>query len=149
MQKRKVEIIVTGSGEIPVYKTECSAGADLYSANEKDVRIFPGERILIPTGLKMAMPEDAEAQVRPRSGLSLNSGIVAILGTIDSDYRGEVGVIMMNVSKETVVIPPKYRVAQIVFNGAGGLFQADFKEVKNFTVPETGRGEHGFGSTGA
>lgn len=147
MNKRKVNIIVKGYGKAPLYATSHSAGADLYSANASDIVLQPMERKLIPTGLYLELPEDAEAQIRPRSGLSLKKGIVAILGTIDADYQGEVGIIVMNMSDEAFVIERGERLAQMVLNGNGGLFQGEWNQVSEFTR-ESERGDGGFGHTG-
>nr|DAN35666.1 MAG TPA: dUTPase [Caudoviricetes sp.] len=147
MNKRKVNIIVKGYGKLPLYATSYSAGADLYSANASDIVLQPMERKLIPTGLYLELPEDAEAQIRPRSGLSLKKGIVAILGTIDVDYQGEVGIIVMNMSDEAFIIERGERLAQMVLNGNGGLFQGEWNQVSEFTR-ESERGDGGFGHTG-
>lgn len=147
MRKRKVNIILRGHGQKPSYKTLTSAGADIYAANHHDIIIQPLERKLIPTGIFMELPTDAEAEIRPRSGLSLKEGIVAILGTIDSDYQGEIGVILVNLSDEPVIIKRHDRVAQFVLIGREGLFQAEWTITDKFER-ESERGEGGFGSTG-
>lgn len=147
MEKRQVDIILKGYGKIPFYATERAAGADLYSANASDIILQPMERKVIPTGIRIELPEDAEAQIRPRSGLSAKEGIVAILGTIDADYQGEVGIIIINLSSEPFVIKRGERLAQMVCNGCGGLFQAEWNQVTEFTRDST-RGENGFGHTG-
>lgn len=148
MQKQKVKIILTSpEAKIPEYKTPESAGADLYSVNTMGMTLSPGERRLIPTGIKIQMPKGSEAQIRPRSGLSLKEGLSVILGTIDSDYQGEIGVIVHNIDARSHVIYRGERIAQIVFNGIGGLFQAEFEQIDQFEET-TERGEGGFGSTG-
>lgn len=147
MKKRQVNIILKGFGKLPLYATEHAAGADLYSANAQDIVLQPMERKVIPTGVYMELPIDAEAQIRPRSGLSAKKGIVAILGTIDSDYQGEVGIIVINLSNEPFIIERGERLAQMVCNGDGGLFQADWNQVEDFSR-ESERGEGGFGHTG-
>lgn len=147
MEKRKIDLIIRGNGKLPSYQTLNSAGADLYSANYLDIVINPMERKLIPTGLFFNIPEDAEAQIRPRSGLSLKKGIISVLGTIDSDYQGEIGIIVMNYSNESFTVECGDRLAQIVFNGNGGLFQAEWNEVQDFSTV-TERGNKGFGHTG-
>lgn len=147
MKKRQVNIILKGNAKLPVYATEHAAGADLYSANENKIIIYPNERILIPTGIYMEMPEDVEGCIRPRSGLSLKKGLVVIIGTIDSDYQGEVGIILHNISNMPLTIEPGERLAQIVFNGSGGLFQADWNIVSQFTRISK-RADKGFGHTG-
>lgn len=148
MRKRRVNIILCNdNAKIPLYATSHSAGADLYSANENGIAISAGARVLIPTGIKLELPQDAEAQVRPRSGLSLKQGLVAIFGTIDSDYQGEIGIILHNISGESKVIYKGERLAQLVFNGYKGLFQAEFNQVTEFSRSSE-RGEGGFGHTG-
>lgn len=148
MLKRRVDIILCNeNAKVPEYKTPSSAGADLFANLENEIIIYPNQRLLIPTGIKIELPIDAEAQVRPRSGLSLKRGLVAIIGTIDSDYQGEVGIILHNVSDTAQTIFPGDRLAQIVLNGRGGLFQAVFNEVKEFKRSSE-RGENGFGHTG-
>ena len=148
MMRRRVNIILcSDNAKIPLYATSHSAGADLYSANEEGIAIGIGERKLIPTGIKMELPQDAEVQVRPRSGLSLKQGLVAIFGTIDSDYQGEIGIILHNISVQSKVIYKGERLAQLVFNGRGGLFQAVFNQVTEFRRSSE-RGEGGFGHTG-
>ena len=120
-----------------------SAGMDL-KANITDVwKLNPGERVMVPTGLHIALPEGYEAQVRPRSGLSLKNGIVAILGTIDADYRGEVGVILVNLSDQLFCINPGDRVAQMVVSEVTRVKWDEVRELE-----ETERGSGGFGSTG-
>ena len=143
MNKRKVNIILKGFAKKPFYATSHSAGADIYTANANDVVLQPMERKLIPTGLFLELPEDAEAQIRPRSGLSLKKGIVAILGTIDADYRGEIGVILVNLSSQDFTINDGDRIAQLVI---AKYETAIWEEVEN--LDETNRGEGGFGSSG-
>jgi dUTP pyrophosphatase len=147
MNKRTVNIILKGAAKKPLYATEHSAGADLYTNNITDIMLAPNERMLIPTGVFLELPTDSEAQIRPRSGLSLKKGIVPVLGTIDADYQGEVGIIVMNFSGEPFLIAQGERLAQMVLNGEGGLYQGDWNEVTEF-VRESKRGEGGFGHTG-
>lgn len=147
MKKRQVNIILKGFGKLPLYATEHAAGADLYSANAQDIVLQPMERKIIPTGVFIELPIDAEAQIRPRSGLSAKKGIVAIFGTIDSDYQGEVGIIIINLSNEPFIIERGERLAQMVCNGDGGLFQADWNQVEDFSR-ESERGTGGFGHSG-
>lgn len=147
MNTREVSLILRHYGKTPIYATEHSAGADLFSANANDVILLPGERKLIPTGVCIELPEDSEAQVRPRSGLALKQGVVTILGTIDADYQGEIGIILINLGSEPFIVHRGERLAQLVFNGAGGLYQAQFKHVTAFER-ESERGEGGFGHTG-
>lgn len=146
MKKRKVNIILKGDAKLPIYATERSAGADLYSIDE-DFVLQPMQRTLVHTGIYIELPIDAEAQVRSRSGLSLKKGIVTILGTIDADYQGEVGAIIINLSNEPFVVKKGERISQMVMNGDGGLFQAEWNQVQNFER-QSERGEGGFGHTG-
>lgn len=141
----KVKINFTDSNaKMPYYATEGSAGLDL-SANFKEPKLInPGERMLVPTGIKLELPLGFEAQVRPRSGLALKKGITVLNspGTIDSDYRGEVGVILYNSSKEPFSVVPGDRIAQLVI---AKYERVDF--VFDVTMSETERGDGGFGST--
>lgn len=139
-----VEIINRSLFENPSYKTEGSSGLDLIANISEPVRIYPGDRVLIKTGLFMAIPLGYELQVRSRSGLALNKGIVVLNspGTVDSDYRDEIGVILYNTSKNTFTVEPGDRIAQGVF--------AKYEKANliNVTVlSETDR-KGGFGSTG-
>ena len=139
----KVKVINKSVHRLPEYKTSMSAGMDL-KANITDVwKLNPGERVMVPTGLHIALPEGYEAEVRPRSGLSLKNGIVAILGTIDADYRGEVGVILVNLSDQPFCINPGDRVAQMVVSEVTRVKWDEVRELE-----ETERGSGGFGSTG-
>lgn len=132
---------------LPAYETSGSAGMDLRAAVAEDapVTLAPGARALVPTGLKIALEPGWEAQVRPRSGLALKHGITCLNspGTIDSDYRGEVGVILANLGQEPFVIRRGERIAQMVIAAHA---QAAIAEVE--TLDETARGAGGFGSTG-
>mgnify|MGYP002516304508 FL=1 len=130
---------------LPEYKTEGAAGMDLCAAISEPVTLKPLERKLIPTGLKIELEHGYEAQVRPRSGLSIKHGITLIncIGTIDEDYRGEVCIPMVNVSNEEYTILPDERIAQMVI---AKYEQAKIEVVTELT--ETTRGEGGFGSTG-
>ncbi|EPX76716.1 dUTP diphosphatase [Salipiger mucosus] len=132
---------------LPAYATEGAAGADL-RANFPDrdgIELAPGARALVPTGLRLAIPDGWEVQLRPRSGLALKHGITLpnAPGTIDSDYRGPLGVIVMNAGTETFRIAHGDRIAQMV---AAPVARAGFEVVD--TLPETARGAGGFGSTG-
>jgi dUTP pyrophosphatase len=131
--------------ELPKYATEQSAGADLLAAIEADILINPGERKLVPTGIALGLPADFEAQVRPRSGLALKNGITVLNtpGTIDADYRGEVCVILVNLSQEPFTVTRGMRVAQMII---APVTQAKWDIVDN--LDETARGAGGFGSTG-
>jgi dUTP pyrophosphatase len=128
---------------LPAYATEGAAGMDLLAAC--DVTIPPGGRALVPTGLCIALPEGFEMQVRPRSGLALKHGVTVLNapGTVDSDYRGEVGVILFNTGAEPFAITRGERIAQAVF---APVTRAAWEEV--VVLPETRRGTGGFGSTG-
>ena len=130
---------------LPEYKTEGAAGMDLCAAIEEPIVLKPLERTLVPTGLKIELEHGYEAQVRPRSGLSIKHGITLIncVGTIDEDYRGEVCVPIVNISNETYAIQPQERIAQMVITRAE---QAKIEVVTELT--DTVRGEGGFGSTG-
>ena len=128
---------------MPKYAHEGDAGVDLYSS--EDYLLNPGKRILVSTGIKIAIPPGYEAQVRPKSGLALNHGIsiVNTPGTIDCEYRGEVGVIAINLGKEDFKIEKGKKIAQMIFNK---VEEAEFEEVDE--LEDTKRGEGGFGSTG-
>ena len=130
---------------LPHYQTEHSAGVDLYAAVENEVVLEAGEWKLIPTGIAVAIPEGYEGQVRPRSGLALKHGIGLLNapGTIDADYRGEVGIILFNFSKKPFVIKRGDRIAQMVF---AQLIKASFETVE--ILSKTDRGAGGFGHTG-
>jgi len=128
---------------LPHYAHEGDAGVDLYSAENYVLR--PGQITLVSTGIKLAIPKGYEAQIRPKSGLALNHGISVCNspGTIDSGYRGEIGVIAINHSNEEFKIEKRTKIAQMVFNK---IEKAEFEEVKDFDT--TKRGQNGFGSTG-
>ena len=130
---------------LPAYATEQSAGMDLQAAIDAPITLAPGERKLIPTGLAIALPDGYEAQIRPRSGLALKHGIglVNSPGTIDADYRGEIGIIMVNYGQEPFVIERGMRIAQMVI---AAYSRATFSEV--IELPNSARGAGGFGSTG-
>lgn len=129
----------------PRYMTSGSAGMDVYAAINKDYELKPGERSLISTGIHLQISEGFEAQIRPRSSLAINSGITLLNtpGTIDSDYRGEIKVIMINLSMETYIIKRGDRIAQIVFN------KVELPNIEVVQILETTkRGSGSFGSTG-
>jgi len=147
-EKLKIQILRLPHGEgvpLPKYMSHSASGMDLYAAVDGEVTLKPGERKLIPTGFKMALPEGYEAQVRPRSGLAIKNGISVLNtpGTIDEDYRGEVGVILINHGNEDFRIKRGDRIAQMVINK---IEQADIEEVKSLS--ETHRNSGGFGHTG-
>ena len=130
---------------LPHYATPDSAGVDLLAAVEDAVILAPGERRLIPTGIAIALPPGSEAQVRPRSGLALRHGITLLNtpGTIDADYRGEIGVILINLGQEAFAIDRGMRIAQMV---VAPVVQVAWDEVAE--LDESQRGAGGFGSTG-
>ncbi|RNC70360.1 MAG: dUTP diphosphatase [Desulfuromonadales bacterium] len=130
---------------LPRYMTSHAAGMDLCADLDEDFVLAPGERRLVPTGIAIALPDGYEAQVRPRSGLALKHGIALVNspGTIDPDYRGEIGVILINHGCESFVVRRGERIAQIVF---APFVRADLVEVAQ--LDETVRGEGGFGHTG-
>ncbi|MFT8541207.1 dUTP diphosphatase [Acetobacter sp.] len=130
---------------LPAYATQGAAGMDLLAALDAPMLLEPGQRGLVPTGLSIALPAGYELQVRPRSGLALKHGIVLpnAPGTIDEDYRGEIGVIVMNAGQEAFVVEPGMRIAQAVI---APVIRATWIECDN--LDETERGAGGFGSTG-
>lgn len=129
---------------LPAYITEGSAGMDLYADLDAQLRLAPMERILIPTGVAIALPQGFEAQIRPRSGLALKQGLTLVNspGTIDSDYRGEIQVIAINFGKEPIVIERGQRIAQMVIQR---VVRAEWREVEE--LPPTKRQQGGFGHT--
>ena len=141
----EVKVINKGRQPLPAYATKQSAGMDLRANIDEPVVLRPMERRLIPTGLFIALPEGYEAQVRPRSGLALKRGITVLNspGTIDADYRGEVGVLLINLSQEDFTIEAGERIAQMVI---ARHEQADFVLVSE--LDETERGAGGYGHTG-
>ena len=140
-----VQIINRSKHALPAYATELSAGMDLRANLSESVTLPPLQRCLIPTGLYIALPAGYEAQVRPRSGLALKRGITVLNspGTIDADYRGEICVILINLSAEPFVIEDGERIAQMII---ARHEQASWQEVE--VLDETRRGEGGFGHTG-
>ena len=143
--KMKLKIVNTSDNPLPEYETTGSAGVDLRAQLQEPVMLKPLQRALIPTGLYIELPDGYEAQVRPRSGLALKKGVTVLNspGTIDSDYRGEIKVIMINLSNETTVINTGERIAQLIISK---FEKVQFKEVDELS--ETERGEGGFGHTG-
>ena len=131
--------------QLPKYKTDGSSGMDLMAFLESPVNLKPQESELIPTGISIAIPEDTEIQIRPRSGLAAkyNISVLNTPGTIDSDYRGEIKIILFNHGKENFVINNNDRIAQMILMP---IVKAEFEEVEN--LPKTLRGSGGFGSTG-
>ncbi len=140
-----VKIINRSRHPLPAYETSSSAGLDVRANLTSSIELKPFERALIPTGLFLEIPEGFECQVRPRSGLAFKKGVTVLNspGTIDADYRGEVGVILINLSNESFVVENGERIAQLVF--------AEYKQAKwveTEVLTETERGTGGFGSTG-
>ncbi len=141
----KINIINKSANDLPHYETAGSAGMDLRAEIEAPITLAPMERTLVPTGLFMEIPIGYEAQIRPRSGLAIKKGITLVNspGTIDSDYRGEIKVIIINLSQESQTIEPKERIAQMVI----AQYQTvSWQEVESLSTTERGIG--GFGSTG-
>ena len=141
----KIQIINKSKHALPGYATSCSAGMDLRANLDEPIVLKPLQRCLVPTGLYIALPEGYEAQIRPRSGLALKKGITLLNtpGTIDADYRGEIGVILVNLSTEEFTVEDGERIAQMVI---ARYEQAEWQEVE--VLDETERGEGGFGHTG-
>lgn len=141
----QVKIVNKSKHPLPEYKTRASAGMDIRANLEEAVVLHPLERKLIPTGLYIELPEGYEAQIRPRSGLALNEGLGVLNspGTIDADYRGEIGIIVVNLSNAVIQIEDGERICQIVINK---VEQAEWAQVEQLN--DTNRGEGGFGHTG-
>lgn len=141
----KIKIVNRGTQQLPAYATPQSAGMDLRANVSEPVTLLPMERRIIPTGLYIALPPGYEAQVRPRSGLALKHGITVLNspGTIDADYRGEIGVLLINLSAEPFVIEAGERIAQMV---VARHEQGEFEIVEQ--LDQTERGEGGYGHTG-
>lgn len=141
----KLKIVNTSDNPLPLYETTGSAGMDLRAQLQEPVMLKPLQRALIPTGLYIELPDGFEAQIRPRSGLALKKGVTVLNspGTIDSDYRGEIKVIMINLSNETTVINTGERIAQMIISKYEKVVLKEVDELN-----ETARGEGGFGHTG-
>ena len=141
----KIKIVNTSHHPLPEYATPMSAGVDLRANLSAPLKLQPMQRCLVPTGLRIALPQGYEAQVRPRSGLALKRGITVLNapGTIDADYRGEIGVILINLSQDSFVINDGERIAQLV---VAAYEQAEFELVES--LDQTERGEGGFGHSG-
>ena len=141
----KIKVVNTGCQPLPAYATSQSAGMDLRANIESPITLHPMERTLVPTGIRIELPEGYEAQVRPRSGLALKHGITVLNtpGTIDSDYRGELKVLLVNLSNDDFVVNAGERVAQMVI---ARHETATWEEVE--VLDETERGAGGFGHTG-
>ncbi|MGL5279640.1 MAG: dUTP diphosphatase [Cetobacterium sp.] len=145
MEKVIVKLVLENGVELPKYMTEGAAGMDVKANITEPVTLKTLERKLIPTGIKMEIPYGYEVQVRPRSGLALKHGITLVNtpGTIDSDYRGEVGVILINLSNEEFIVNPGERIGQLVLQK---VYKMEFEEVVELST--TVRAEGGFGHTG-
>ena len=141
----EIRIVNKSHHPLPSYSTESSAGMDLRAFLKAPVKLKPMERVLIPTGLYISLPKGYEAQIRPRSGLAIKSGITVLNapGTIDSDYRGEVRIVLVNLSDEEFIVQDGERICQMVISMHQ---QAQWLGVD--VLDETGRGEGGFGYTG-
>lgn len=141
----EVKIVNKSKHPLPSYATELSAGMDLRANISEDIVLKPLQRVLVPTGLYISLPKGFEAQIRPRSGLALKSGITLLNtpGTIDADYRGEIGVIMVNLSDKDFVIKDGERIAQMVI---ARYESVQWSEVSELDATE--RGEGGFGHSG-
>ena len=143
--KTKINIINTSNNPLPSYATEQSAGLDLYAFIENQITLKPLERMLVATGLSIELPEGYEAQIRPRSGLAYKHGITVLNspGTIDADYRGEIKVLLINLSNDNFLINNGDRIAQMVIAKHESVSLID---VQNINI--TDRADGGFGSTG-
>ncbi|MDC7222230.1 MAG: dUTP diphosphatase [Spirochaetales bacterium] len=142
----KVKVYYTGEGvQPPHYQSEGAAGADIYAHLDEPVVVKPMERVMIPTGMSIALPQGYEAQVRPRSGLAWKQGLTVLNspGTIDCDYRGEVRILLINLGEKEVTISQGDRIAQMII---APYTQGEF--IFTEALEETARGEGGFGSTG-
>ena len=143
--KIKIQKLPNFKGTFPSYETLGSAGMDIHAAIGDSIKLHAGDRVLIPSGFKVEIPKGFEIQIRPRSGLAFKNGITVLNspGTIDSDYRGEVGVIIINHGSQIFFINPGDRIAQMIVSQ---LIQAELEEIDSLSITE--RGEGGFGSTG-
>lgn len=141
----KVRIVNGSRWPVPAYATVNSAGVDLKANIDEPIVLEPLQRTIVPTGLRIALPEGTEAQVRPRSGLAAKHGVTVLNspGTIDADYRGEIGVILVNLSDKAFTVNPGERIAQMV---VARYERVEWEEVE--VLDSTDRGEGGFGSTG-
>jgi dUTP pyrophosphatase len=145
MENLKIRVINTSGNPLPEYATASSAGMDIRAMLGEPVVLMPGQRTLVPTGLKVEIPDGYEMQLRPRSGLALRSGITLVNtpGTIDADYRGEIGVILINLSQEPFTINPGERICQAV---VAPVVHIQWEEASDLTESERGAG--GFGHSG-
>jgi len=140
-----INVIYSGKHALPQFETDQSAGMDLRANIPNTIVLQPGERALVSTGISMALPEGYEAQIRPRSGLAYKFGVTVLNspGTIDADYRGDIGVLLINHGKKAFAIEDGMRIAQLV---VAKYTQFNWNEVEDLTITERGSG--GFGSTG-
>lgn len=145
MDSLVVSILLENGARLPAYQTPGAAGADLHALLDAPVSLEPGQRFLVPTGLRLQLPPGFEAQIRPRSGLAVKHGVTCLNspGTIDSDYRGELKVLLINLGSEAFDITNGERIAQLI---VAPVAKADF--VPEVQLSETIRGDAGFGSTG-
>ena len=143
MRKIKINIHMEAGYSIPNYQSKDAAGCDLIYSGEQPITLLPHDRAFIHTGVHIAIPEGYEAQVRGRSGLNKTHCIVVPTGTIDADYRGEIGVVVYNLSREAYTIQVGERIAQLIISP---VIQADWQQVAH--LDKTDRGDGGFGSTG-
>lgn len=145
MEKIKVKIVATKSAKLPQYMTEGAAGMDIFANIDTSIDLQPMGRVLVPTGIKMEIPYGYEVQVRPRSGLAIKHGLTLLNtpGTIDSDYRGEIKVIMINLGEQKYTLNSGERIAQLVLKK---VYKADLNLVEELS--DTNRSEGGFGHTG-
>ena len=145
MERIKVKIINRSGHQLPAYETPSSAGMDVRACLEKPVTLQPLERALIPTGLRVQLPQGHEMQIRPRSGLALKHGISLVNspGTVDADYRGEIGILVINLSNEPFVINDGERICQMVITNSTHVEWDPVEEIDS-----TVRGDGGFGHTG-
>ena len=143
--KIKIQKLPNASKKLPSYKTPGSVGMDIHAAISNPIKILPNKRALVPSGLIAEIPIGYEIQIRPRSGLALKYGITVLNtpGTIDSDYRGEIGVILINHGHETFMVKPEDRIAQMILSR---VIKVELEEVD--LLSNTQRGKDGFGSTG-
>lgn len=145
MKQVKIKITLEEGVQEPFYASEQAAGMDVRANIKESILIRPMERKLIPTGIKMAIPEGYEVQVRPRSGLAYKNGLTVLNapGTVDADFRGDIGVILINLGNENYIVEPNERIAQLVLNEVPQM-----KLIKVDALDETERGAGGFGHTG-
>ena len=141
----KIKVVNSSPNELPKFATEDSAGMDLRADLAEEISINPGQRCIVSTGIKIAIPPGYEAQIRPRSGLAIKHGVIVLNspGTIDADYRGDIGVILINLGQEPFLIKSGDRIAQMIIN----KFER-FEWNQSETLDETLRGEGGFGHSG-